>query len=164
MRIECAGAIVFDGRGRLLLIQRGHEPSKGRWSLPGGRIEVGESAEEAAVREVREETGLDVRIKQLAGEVEWPVGGDSQAEQPVGGDSQAEQPVGGDSQAEQPVGVDSMHILDFVTERIEPSQEPHAGDDAADVRWVTRSQLTSLETTDGLLGCLADWGVMPTAP
>jgi 8-oxo-dGTP diphosphatase len=146
VRIECAGAIVFDERGRLLLIQRGHEPSKGKWSLPGGRIEVGESAEEAAVREVREETRLDVRISRLAGEVEWQVGDDGQAEQPSD------------------AGADSLHILDFVGERIDPTQVARAGDDAADVRWVTCSELTSVETTDGLLDCLADWGVMPTAP
>jgi acetyl-CoA carboxylase carboxyl transferase subunit beta len=60
--VECAGAVVRDGDGRLLLVRRGHEPSAGLWSLPGGRIEPGESAEQAAAREVREETGLVVDI------------------------------------------------------------------------------------------------------
>jgi len=60
--VECAGALVRDEVGRLLLVRRGREPAAGLWSLPGGRIEPGETAAEAAAREVREETGLDVEI------------------------------------------------------------------------------------------------------
>ena len=63
--IECAGAVVRDEAGRLLLVRRGREPAAGLWSLPGGRIEPGETATEAAAREVREETGLEVHIGQL---------------------------------------------------------------------------------------------------
>lgn len=54
------------------MIQRGHEPETGRWSLPGGRIEPGESDEQAVVRETREETGLQVRCGALIGSVERP--------------------------------------------------------------------------------------------
>lgn len=64
-RILCAGALVRDQDGRLLLVRRGHPPAEGRWSLPGGRIEAGESAPAAAAREVREETGLEVAIGPL---------------------------------------------------------------------------------------------------
>lgn len=64
-RVKCAGAVVRDGAGRLLLVLRANEPSRGLWSLPGGRIEPGESAPEAAAREVREETGLDVAVGDL---------------------------------------------------------------------------------------------------
>jgi acetyl-CoA carboxylase carboxyl transferase subunit beta len=46
----------------VLLVQRGHEPERGRWTVPGGRLEEGESPAAAAVREVREETGLDVEV------------------------------------------------------------------------------------------------------
>ena len=53
------GAVVFDAAS-VLLVKRGHEPLKGEWSLPGGRVELGETLEEAVVREVREETGLAV--------------------------------------------------------------------------------------------------------
>jgi 8-oxo-dGTP diphosphatase len=67
--IPCVGAIVRDEAGRLLLIQRGHDPDAGRWSLPGGRIEPGETDEQALVREMREETGLTVRPGALAGAV-----------------------------------------------------------------------------------------------
>jgi 8-oxo-dGTP diphosphatase len=66
------GAIVKDQAGRLLLIQRGHEPETGRWSLPGGRIEPGESDTQAVVRETREETGLQVTCGALVGSVERP--------------------------------------------------------------------------------------------
>jgi len=55
------GAVVLDG-DRVLLIKRGHEPLKGQWSLPGGSVETGETLERAIVREVREETGLDVEV------------------------------------------------------------------------------------------------------
>jgi 8-oxo-dGTP diphosphatase len=71
-RILCVGAVVTDGHGRLLLIQRGHEPGKGLWSLPGGRVEPGETAAEALVREMEEETGLTVEPGRLIGTVERP--------------------------------------------------------------------------------------------
>jgi 8-oxo-dGTP diphosphatase len=71
-RVPCVGAIVKDEAGRLLLIQRGHEPETGRWSLPGGRIEPGETDPQAVVRETREETGLQVTCGALVGSVERP--------------------------------------------------------------------------------------------
>jgi 8-oxo-dGTP diphosphatase len=55
------GAAIVDG-DRVLLVKRAHEPLKGEWSLPGGAVEVGESLEAALVREVREETCLDVTV------------------------------------------------------------------------------------------------------
>jgi ADP-ribose pyrophosphatase YjhB (NUDIX family) len=67
--VPCVGAIVTDAAGRLLLIRRGHEPGKGLWSLPGGRVEPGETDEQAVVREVSEETGLVVRPARLVGSV-----------------------------------------------------------------------------------------------
>jgi ADP-ribose pyrophosphatase YjhB (NUDIX family) len=64
--------VITDGAGRLLLIQRGHDPGRGLWSIPGGRIEAGESAAAALVRETREETGLVVSAGRLVGEVRRP--------------------------------------------------------------------------------------------
>ncbi|WP_119066536.1 NUDIX domain-containing protein [Rubrobacter indicoceani] len=59
--------IVLEQAGGVVLIQRKNEPFKGRWCLPGGFVDVGESVESAAVREMKEETGLDVRIVRLVG-------------------------------------------------------------------------------------------------
>ena len=74
-RIRCVSAIVTDGDGRLLLVKRGHAPEAGRWSLPGGRVNPGESDPQALVREVREETGLCVEPGRLVGAVERPAPG-----------------------------------------------------------------------------------------
>jgi 8-oxo-dGTP diphosphatase len=72
MLIPCVGAIIEDDQGRLLLIKRGHEPGAGLWSLPGGRIEQGETDTEALVREMLEETGLTVQPGRLVGQVQRP--------------------------------------------------------------------------------------------
>ena len=55
--------IVQDGR--VLLVQRGRDPMKGQWTLPGGVLEVGESLVEGVAREVREETGLEIEVLEL---------------------------------------------------------------------------------------------------
>jgi ADP-ribose pyrophosphatase YjhB (NUDIX family) len=57
-------AVIFDGRGRLLLQQRS---DGGQWGLPGGSVEIGESVHDAVIREVREETGLQVTVLRLVG-------------------------------------------------------------------------------------------------
>jgi ADP-ribose pyrophosphatase YjhB (NUDIX family) len=72
MRVRCVGAIVHDAEGRLLIIRRGRPPGKGLWSLPGGRVEPGESDAEAVVRELSEETGLRVEPGHLIGSVVRP--------------------------------------------------------------------------------------------
>ena len=60
-------AVIVDPERGVVLIRRGHEPFAGCWALPGGFVEVGETCEAACVREVREETGLDVEISALLG-------------------------------------------------------------------------------------------------
>ncbi len=70
--IRCVGAVVHDATGRLLLIRRATDPGRGQWSLPGGRVEPGETDAEAVIRELREETGLEVVPGKLVGSVERP--------------------------------------------------------------------------------------------
>ncbi len=65
----CVGGIAVND-GRLLMVRRANEPGGGRWSLPGGRVESGESIVAAVVRELREETGLEVVCGPLRGWVE----------------------------------------------------------------------------------------------
>ncbi len=60
--VRAVGAVVVDRQGRVLLVRRGKPPGKGQWTLPGGRVEPGESLEDAIVRELAEETALAVRV------------------------------------------------------------------------------------------------------
>jgi ADP-ribose pyrophosphatase YjhB (NUDIX family) len=62
--------VVFDNAKKLLLIRRANEPGRGRWSVPGGRVQAGETDHDAVVREVAEETGLAVQVTRLAGAVQ----------------------------------------------------------------------------------------------
>lgn len=65
----CVGAVAVD-QDRILLIRRGRDPAAGRWSVPGGRVEPGETMSEAVVRELAEETGLRGVCGDLVGWVE----------------------------------------------------------------------------------------------
>lgn len=127
---RCAGGIVRDGAGRLLVIRRGREPGRGLWSVPGGRCLPGESVEQACVREVAEETGLTVRVLSEAGRVE----------------------------RDGPAGV-RYDIVDFECEVVGGELRP--GDDATDVRWVTRVELGELAVVPELVECLTSWGLLP---
>lgn len=67
--LPAVGAVVLH-EDAVLLVRRGQPPLQGRWTLPGGRIELGERAEEALRRELREETGLEVEVLRLLDVVE----------------------------------------------------------------------------------------------
>lgn len=129
-QIAGAGAVVFD-EGRILLVQRGREPALGLWSIPGGHVEPGESAEQAAVRETFEETGLRVRSIRELGTV-----------------------------IRAKSDVDEFVIHDFLCELVEPG-EPRAADDAVAARFVPVADLADLELVPGLLEALRSWGVLP---
>ena len=64
---KVATGVVAQRRGRVLLVRRNHEPHFGEWSFPSGYIDRGEVLEDGAVRETKEETGLDVKIERLLG-------------------------------------------------------------------------------------------------
>jgi ADP-ribose pyrophosphatase YjhB (NUDIX family) len=62
-----ACAITANGDGDILLLRRGFEPQRGKWSMPGGFVDLGESVEEAAIRETKEELNIDIAIESLVG-------------------------------------------------------------------------------------------------
>ena len=64
---KVAVAVVASDGGRILMVKRAIDPMMGRWSLPAGYVDRGEEVEEAAIREVREETGVEVRLDSLLG-------------------------------------------------------------------------------------------------
>ena len=115
------------------MILRGHDPGKGLWSIPGGRIEPGESDEQAVVREIREETGLVVTCGRLLGTLERPG-----------------------------LAGATIVIRDYeAAVAIGSAATPIAGDDAADVRWVSDAEADAMqargEVTGGLLAALRSW-------
>ncbi len=65
-------AVIADERGHVLLMERGTEPFRGAWVLPGGLVDPGETVEEACIREVREEVGLEVRVVRPIGVYSTP--------------------------------------------------------------------------------------------
>lgn len=127
------GAIVLD-RGELLLVKRDREPARGEWSLPGGRVDWGESLREAVVREVREETAIDIEVEALAGIAERIVPDDA--------------------------GEVLWHfvILDFWAKP--RSHELRAGDDVSEARWVRVEELAEMRLVAGLFEFLQDRGAL----
>jgi ADP-ribose pyrophosphatase YjhB (NUDIX family) len=112
------GAVVLDGSDRVLLVRRGRPPGAGSWSLPGGRVEPGESLEDAVVRELREETALDVRVACSLGVV---------------------------TVAREGFAYEIHEHLAFPRDE---RATPRAGDDAAEVRWAEPRELPSLGVSD----------------
>ncbi|MGR2754031.1 NUDIX hydrolase [Agromyces arachidis] len=72
--VLAAGAVITDDEGRVLLVRRRHAPQRGRWSVPGGRVEAGETLLQAAAREALEETGVRVAIGRELWAVHVPAG------------------------------------------------------------------------------------------
>lgn len=127
-RPEVAVGAVVVRDGRLLLVRRGRGVAMGAWSLPGGRVEHGETLVEAVRRELREETGLDGMPGALCGV------------------------------AERRFPVHHFVILDYWVDAPHGTAVP--GDDAADVRWASGSQLGELDLVTGLGEFLAEHGVL----
>jgi mutator protein MutT len=118
------GALIFD-RGKILLVERGKEPLKGYWSLPGGVLETGETLEQGIIREVREETGLEVEPLQML-EIFERIIRDSH-------------------------GAPEYHyvLIDYICRITGGSLR--AADDASRVAWVPRRLLSTYQITTGTL-------------
>ena len=121
------GALIFRRR-RILMAQRGHEPLKGWWSLPGGALETGESLEAALRREVLEETGLEVEPRAVF-EIFERIIRDSE-------------------------GRAEYHfvVIDYLCRITGGGLQ--AGDDVANVGWFTRRELSELQVTEGTLAVI----------
>ena len=123
------GAVVLDG-DRVLLVRRGAAPSQGKWSIPGGLVDLGERLEDAVVREVQEECGLLIRPIGLCGVIDRVTLGER-----------------ADGAGPAPVRYHYV-IIDYAAAVV--GGEMCAGSDAAEARWVPLTDLARLETTDGL--------------
>jgi 8-oxo-dGTP diphosphatase len=121
------GAILLN-RDRILMAQRGKEPLKGWWSLPGGALETGESLADGVRREIREETGLEIRPLGVL-EIFERIMRDSNGEAEY-----------------------HYVLIDYVCRIVGGTLR--AGDDVCRVEWVRRSELVKLQITEGTLGVI----------
>jgi 8-oxo-dGTP diphosphatase len=118
------GAVVLNS-GRVLLVRRGKPPLMGKWSLPGGMVELGETTRQAVAREIAEECGLTIRVGEVAGVLERLVHDDE--------------------------GRIRYHwvLVDYVA--FVESGTLCAASDADEAQWVEVEAVDRLETTDGLM-------------
>jgi ADP-ribose pyrophosphatase YjhB (NUDIX family) len=124
---KVAVGVVVELDGRVVLGKRGHEPNFGRWSFPSGYVDAGEKVEEAAIREVEEETGIKVRIDQLLGV--YSTAGERTIFIAYAGSA-----VGGELSA----GEECLEVRAFAPEDVPNLAFPH--DDAILRAWARRSE------------------------
>jgi 8-oxo-dGTP diphosphatase len=124
------GAVIVDG-GRVLLVQRGQEPLKGEWSLPGGVLELGETLEQGVCREVLEETGLRVEVLSIVEVLDRIV-------------TQPETLEGGGKLDGNRIRFHYV-LIDYLCRVASGSLS--ASSDAADARWVLREELGVLKVS-----------------
>lgn len=130
--LPSVGALIIRDDA-IVLVQRANDPGSGLWTVPGGRIEWGETVEEAVKREVEEETGLLVEVGGLADVIDYIVADN---------------------------GDIKFHyiILDYLATPV--GGELRAGSDALDVRWVPFSELGTLDITPSLVDLLGRLGYL----
>lgn len=151
-RPVAAVAAVMVQDGKLLLIKRGVEPSRGKWSVPGGRVEFGETLIEAVKREVREETGLEIEVGPLAGVYDLVVQGSRFQAQ---GSTDQEQ-TGPEVTHHSSLITHHYVIVDYYATVVGGVLTP--GDDAADARWVPLEELANYDLTEHLRERLEEMG------
>jgi ADP-ribose pyrophosphatase len=127
------GILIKDGE-QYLLIKRAAEPDAGMWSIPGGLVEIGEKAVEAAVREAKEETGLEVEIVKILGVVDKIVKDGNRVK---------------------------FHfvIVDYLAQLRQGTLQ--ASSDALEAVWVKSEDLSSYELTPTLIHLLKQMGLYP---
>ena len=118
--VVAVGAIVFRDN-RVLLVRRGQPPSQDLWAIPGGRVEIGETLQEAAEREILEETGVTIAARDPVYTFDYIERDGSE--------------------------LPRFHyvIIDLIADYVRG--ETRAGDDAADVRWVAAEELDDLKVS-----------------
>lgn len=116
--VLAVAAVIWNDRREVLLIRRTKEPRKGQWSLPGGKVQFGESLEDAVRREVREETGLEIALLGIAGVAETFL--------------------------DASVGAADVHfvLIDYSARMV--SGEAVAASDATDATWFSHEQVAAL--------------------
>jgi ADP-ribose pyrophosphatase YjhB (NUDIX family) len=120
--VVAVGVLLLDG-DRVLLVERGTPPSVGKWTVPGGKVELGETLEEAAARELYEETGLACDLGPIVEVLDRVLRSGDRVEY-------------------------HYVILDFLGTR--PRGDLRAGSDCTAARWIEVANLADYATTDGL--------------
>jgi 8-oxo-dGTP diphosphatase len=132
------GGVVIEN-GRALLIRRGSEPLRGQWSIPGGTLELGESLEQGVMRELKEETGLVVRIVEMIEVFDRIYGDETDAALGIPLDPSNELPKKRGPRYH-------YVIIDYLCERIDG--EARAASDVTDVAFATEDELSKFELTE----------------
>ena len=131
-RVGVGAIIIYEGK--ILLVERGGEPSRGLWAIPGGTLKLGEKLQECAAREILEETGITIRVGDCIYVFDF-----------------FQHDEGGKIKFH-------FVIVDFAAEYV--AGELKASDDAADARWLAPEELSSLPVAKPTLAALRSIGFL----